>query len=191
MGELNRLVFLQDETICSKLRVPEGLRISARLAWSDRIAKHAEANDEGFFEDLKEANRRRHLQYQKSVKDCLAEAYLVLAKPEGITNAWPGPEVDFLNRHGGKINTETVKEYALYLWANCRQNKPSNQLELKLDGPSPILSRSQWSRLFQELGLTPKYLPRAHGGRPKAKKGRNSAKPGAKQGISKGKSSKN
>jgi len=185
MGELNRLEIFEDGALCRHMGLPEELRIAGRLAWSQRIAQHAAANDEQFFDDLKEASRRRHLSYLKDIKDCLAEAYCVLAKPEGTYCGWPGVEVDFLKRRGGVINTETVKEFALYLWANYRQKEPSSQLELDLEGPTPIISRSRWSQLFQELGLTSEFLPRAHGGRPKAKRGATRKKQGAKPGKNK------
>jgi hypothetical protein len=177
MGEFQRLLYADYAFEAGVVSLE--IRNQIHLAWTERLKTNFPLPDTTFFEDLSKAHRRFHEQELKTPKQCLAEAYIVLAQPEGCARIMPGGEVAFLERHGGRIDTATVKEYAAYLWADCRERDSNNlQLELNLEGPVPTMSENHWYRLFDELGLTEEFLPRSRGGRPpKAAKKKNVRRP--------------
>jgi hypothetical protein len=109
-GELRRL-----KTASELKYLPRKIRREIERTWLARIRQHI--SEPMFFEDL--ANAARLLaqpEHLPNAKRCLAEAYVVLAKPEG-TQCFdppdlPGPEIAFLETVGNQINTRTVRLYA-------------------------------------------------------------------------------
>lgn len=135
-------------------------------AWVERIKKHALEP-----EFLKTWARAQELlaHRQPDPKSCLAEAYMVLAKPEGTDctdpPGIPGPEIAFLKSRGGEINTRTVREYAEELWRGYYREMCGERGAPPPFNFGPTLAHTQWWRLFKELGLTAEFLPRDPGGR--------------------------
>jgi hypothetical protein len=148
--------------------ITKEIRDAIHSAWSEPLQTHAPTSNTTFFDDLAEAQRRLHIRKLKNPKQCLAEAYMVLAKPVPVFGWWFN-EDEFLRRHDGQINTYTVRKYAEILWKNYRKLQAGEslltQLEINLDlgGRLPEI---RWSQLFDELGLTEEFLPRDRGGRP-------------------------
>jgi hypothetical protein len=146
-----------------------GLGTSVYSEWLSRIISAAVNCDTDFCEDLAEAFRYIHHHALLDPKGCLALAYLELTRPKNYQPVQPQRADAFLHWYGGPINTRSVQRYAEILYAALRSQRASeasSQLELfKLARALSV----NWSKLFQQLGLTKEYLPRATGGRPRNK----------------------
>jgi hypothetical protein len=165
-GELNRLRFADQLT-------EEGgvvIRDQIYATWLDRLKTRA--LDSGFLQILQQAGQMlANPGALHDIKACLAEAYLVLTQWKGrksfATDRFDIPLLAYLERFNGEITTRTVREYAELLWKvyyGKRLNAQGAQQEWNF---GPVLENVRWSRLFDELGLTPEFLPRSHGGRPR------------------------
>jgi hypothetical protein len=165
-NELERLLYA-DHAETEEIVTPE-IRAAIHSAWIQRLQAHIPVSNTTFFDDLAEAQRRLHIRVPKTAVQCLAEAYMVLAKPVTVFGWWYR-EDEFLRRHDGRINTFTVRTYAEILWKNSRRLNHGEsilaQLEINLDlgGTVPQI---RWTELFRQLGLTNEFLPRERGGRP-------------------------
>jgi hypothetical protein len=165
-GELQRLLYA-DHAETEGIVTPQ-IRMAIHSAWIERLQTYIPVSGTTFFDDMTKAQRRMHIKEPKTPKQCLAEAYMVLAKPVTVF-AFGSQEDEFLLRHGGQIDTWTVRKYAEILWRNSRRPKHGesiiSQLKINLD-IGGALPEIRWSQLFQELGLTKEFLPRGRGGRP-------------------------
>jgi hypothetical protein len=181
-GELNRLRFIDHLTEKEATVVRERVHST----WLERLKRYA--LDPRFLrtwqraaELLSAPNQRR------DPKACLAEAYLLLTKPEGTSCCDPlgyeSPVLAFLKKVDGQITTQTVRQYAEELWRGYYREiakAAGAQAEFNF---GPTLANVRWSKLFDELGLTKEFLPRSRGGRPRISRKRPSNKSG-KQKIS-------
>jgi hypothetical protein len=166
-GELTRLRLVDRLKDDAMPEVFEAIRAQIHSAWLDRL-KEAESNP-NFWETGRRAEEALAAPSRRGEpKACLAEAYLVLTKPEG-TECFdppenPGPEIAYLKKVGCQINTRTVRQYAQMLWREYRSEilgakRAQQYFDFTVD-------HIHWSRLFDELGLTEQFLPRDSGGRP-------------------------
>ena len=122
-GELNRIAYVDrlKEEVSAPAESVEAIRQEMRQrraatirqlvesAWVTRLKKHA--FDPGFLKTWQRAQEL--LTYRlPEPKSCLAEAYFVLTKAGESTDPpeVPGPETDFLQGVGGKIDTMTVRQ---------------------------------------------------------------------------------
>ena len=122
-SELNRIAYVDrlKEEVSAPAESVEAIRQEMRQrraatirqlvesAWVTRLKKHA--FDPGFLKTWQRAQEL--LTYRlPEPKSCLAEAYFGLTKAGESTDPpeVPGPETDFLQGVGGKIDTMTVRQ---------------------------------------------------------------------------------
>lgn len=177
---IKSLVLQMDSLLNAFVSAKKGLGTQEELqkhydVWGLRLAMHFADPKSEFFKDLVKAHKLwpQHGVGIKSPKQCLASAYIALT-----CDPLSGEAEEFLKSCDGAINTATVRQFAELLWeADQKKHSDPQQMDLLLKwSDGRIILEAHWYRLFQELGLTEKILPRDRGGRRPGKVSRRSKK---------------